>query len=119
MPKLLYVLYQSQEPITSGADDQTLFKLDLAHQLRRSFIQLVSLPMTIPHPIHKQRRTAGPHPLQHRLAECDQSQKLPQHLQPELNEELTIEYGCKTSAAGINVKAIVHLRRAGTLGLLP
>jgi hypothetical protein len=28
---------------------------------------------------------------------------------PELNEKLTIEYGCKTSAAGINVKAIVRI----------
>ncbi|MGC9361338.1 MAG: hypothetical protein ACP5F3_00245, partial [Candidatus Syntrophosphaera sp.] len=28
---------------------------------------------------------------------------------PELNEKLTIEYGCKTSTSGINVKAIVRI----------
>jgi len=107
----LYVLYQSQEPITSGADDQTLFKLDLTPtSYGESFIQLVSFAYDNT-PIQSINSGKLLVPIRSSIAWLNVTNPKNSRniFNPELNEELTIEYGCQTSAAGINVKAIVRI----------
>lgn len=107
----LYVLYQSQEPITSSADDQVLFKLDLTPtSYGESVIQLVSFAYDTT-PIQSINSGKLLVPIRTSIAwlNVTNPNNARNIFNPELNEKLTIEYGCKTSAAGINVKAIVRI----------
>ncbi len=107
----LYVSFQSQEPVTSGADDQVLFKLDLTPtSYGESVVQLVSFFYDTT-PIQSINGGKLLVPIRTSIAwlnvtNPNNSRNI---FNPELNEKLTIEYGCKTSTAGINVKAIVRI----------
>lgn len=107
----LYVVYQSQEPITSSADDKVLFKLKLTPiSYGESVVNLVSFAYDNT-PILSINDGKVLVPIRSQIAwlnitNPNNSRNI---FNPELNEELTIEYGCKNSAAGINVKAIVRI----------
>ncbi len=107
----LVVLYQSQEPITSSADDQVLFKLDLTPiSYGESVIQLVSFSYDTT-PIQAINNGKLLVPIRSSIAwlNITNPNNARNIFNPELNEKLNIEYGCKTSNLGINVKAIVRI----------
>ncbi|MDD4223296.1 MAG: hypothetical protein PHD87_01775 [Candidatus Cloacimonetes bacterium] len=107
----LYVVYQSQEPITSTSDDQVLFKLNVTPtSYGESVIELVSFSYdaTAIQSLNNGKLLV---PIRSSIAwlNITNPNNARNIFNPELNEKVTIEYGCKTSAAGINVKAIVRI----------
>ncbi len=107
----LYVVYQSQEPITSTSDDQVLFKLNVTPtSYGESVIELVSFSYdaTAIQSLNNGKLLV---PIRSSIAwlNITNPNNARNIFNPELNEKITIEYGCKTSAAGINVKAIVRI----------
>lgn len=107
----LYVVYQSQEPITSTTDDQVLFKLNVTPtSYGESVIELVSFSYdtTAIQSLNNGKLLV---PIRSSIAwlNITNPNNARNIFNPELNEKVTIEYGCKTSAAGINVKAIVRI----------
>ncbi len=107
----LVVHYQSQEPITSAGDDQVLFKLDLTPiSYGESVIQLVSFSYDTT-PIQAVNNGKLLVPIRNSIAwlNITNPNNARNIFNPELNEKLNIEYGCKTSTTGINVKAIVRI----------
>ncbi len=94
----LYVLYQSQEPITSSADDQVLFKLKLTPtSYGESVIELVSFAYDNT-PIQSIINGKLLVPIRSSIAWLNISNPNNSRniFNPELNEKLTIVYRCKT-----------------------
>ncbi|HOH82901.1 MAG TPA: hypothetical protein PKW22_05720 [Candidatus Syntrophosphaera thermopropionivorans] len=108
---LIHISYQSMEPITSIADEDVLFKLCLKPvDYGESVIDLVSFFYDN---TQIQALTDGKILVPIRKSIAWLNIKNPSSnkniFNPELNEKLTIEYGCKSSSSGINVKAIVRI----------
>jgi len=105
------IVYTSQEPITSDDDDEVLFKLNLEPtSYGETIIELLSfsyddtqiLALNNGKLLTAIRKSIA----WLNITNPTDSKNI---FNPELNEKLTIEYGCKTSASGINVKAIVRI----------
>jgi hypothetical protein len=109
---IIQISYQSiMEPITSAQDDEVLVKLCLKPiDYGESIIDLVSFSYD---DTEIQALTDGKLlvPIRKSIAWLNiQNPSSNKNIfNPELNEKLTIEYGCKSSSSGINVKAIVRI----------
>jgi hypothetical protein len=107
---LLNITYQSQEPITSTADGDTLIKLLLEPVIYgEAALDLVSFSYDT---TNIQALTDGKLliAIERSIAwlNITNPNSTLNIFNPELNEKVTIEYGCKSSA-GINVKAIMRI----------
>lgn len=105
------IVYVSQEPITSDTDDEALFKLLLEPtSYGETIIELISFSYDNT-PIGALNNGKLLTPIRRSIAwlNITNPRDSKNVFNPELNEKLTIEYGCKTSTSGINVKAIVRI----------
>jgi hypothetical protein len=103
--------YQSQEPVTSSTDDQVLFILRVKPiSYGESVISLDSFSYDNT-PIQALNNGKLLVPIGQDIAwlNITNPNNSKNIFNPELNEELTIEYGCKSSASGINAKAILRV----------
>ncbi len=108
---ILSVIYQSQEPIFSTADDQVLLKLILTPiAYGESEIKLVSFAYDNT-PIANISNGKLLVPINKDMAWLNIRNEANGRniFNPELNEKLTIEYGIKSTASGVNAKAIVRI----------
>lgn len=108
---LIDIVYQSQEPITSTADDQTLITLLLEPiSYGESVLQLLSFAYDNT-PIQSVNNGKLLTAIRKSIAwlNITNPNNSKNIFNPDLNEKVTIEYGCKSSASGINVKAIVRI----------
>jgi hypothetical protein len=105
------IVYQSQEPINSDTDDQTLFKLILEPvTYGESTVQLVSF-------LYDQTNIQGISSgkvltaIERSIAwlNITNPRGTKNIFNPSLNEKITIEYGCKNVATGINTRATVRI----------
>ncbi|MBW6514749.1 MAG: hypothetical protein K0B87_08340 [Candidatus Syntrophosphaera sp.] len=105
------ISYVSQEPIISEVDDEVLIKLLLTPtSYGETLIELLAFAYdTTPiQAINNGRLLTA---IRRNIAwlNITNPNNSKNIFNPELNEKLTIEYGCKSSATGINVKAIMRI----------
>ncbi len=108
---LIDIVYQSQEPVTSTEDDQILIKLLVEPKsYGESLIEIVTFAYdtTELQSLNNGKLLTA---IRKNIAWLNISnpQTSKNIFNPELNEKLTIEYGCKSSSTGINTKAIVRI----------
>lgn len=108
---IITVTYQSQEPISSNADDQTLFTLVLEPTTYgEATVQVQSfsydntpiLTLTAGRVLTKILRNIA-------WLNIGNALTAKNIFNPALNEKITIEYGCKSLPTGINTRAIVRI----------
>jgi hypothetical protein len=105
------ITYQSQEPVTSSDDDMTLIKLLFTPiTYGESVIQILSFAYDTT-PILGTSNGKILTAIQQDIAWLNITNPTTASnvFNPFLNEHLTLEYGCKNSSTGINVKAIVRI----------
>lgn len=108
---MLEVIYQSQEPIHSSADDQVLIKLIVTPiAYGESEIKLLSFAYDNT-PIVNISNGKLMVPINKNMAWLNIRNEANGRniFNPELNEKLTIEYGIEATASGVNAKAIVRI----------
>lgn len=108
---LIDIVYQAQEPVTSTEDDQILIKLILEPiSYGESLIEIVTFSYDntqIQALVNGKLLTAIKKDIAWlNITNPTTSKNI---FNPELNETLRVEYGCKTSTSGINTKAIVRI----------
>lgn len=108
---LISISYQSQEPISSAADDLPLFYLILEPQVYGEAlvnIQNFSYDNT---PINSIFGGKVLTKINRNIAflNIGRAGSAKNAFNPELNEKITIEYGCRAVATGINTRAIVRI----------
>lgn len=107
----IWISYQAQEPITSTADGDTLIKLLLEPiSYGESILELAAFnyDTTSINSITSGKILTA---IRRNIAwlNITNPNSAKNIFNPEMNEKITIEYGCKSSSTGINVKAIVRV----------